>query len=82
MDEIYIAYQRGDFDISVVIGVGTDMDKAERLIKKKAAEFNYKLRELPDKKFCKITSQITSQDTMGIDYDYWIEKEKLNTLFF
>jgi hypothetical protein len=78
MNEIYIAYQRGDFDISVVIGVGTDMDKAERLIKKKAAEFNYKLRELPDKKF----KEITSHDTMGIEYDYWIEKGKLNTLLF
>lgn len=77
MNTVFLAYIHGDFDISVVIGVGTDILAAEKIIKDNAKKLHYTVRRVGENKFKRNTT-ISHDSYSDSDYDYWIEEVKVN----
>jgi len=74
MNEVYLAYQWGDFDIPVVLGVGTDREAAVKIIKNTATKsWQRKIEERKPDYFW----VVSTMDHME-EYKYWIEKVKTN----
>jgi cell division septal protein FtsQ len=73
MNTVFLVYTNGDFDVSVVVGVGTDIVAAENLIKRVAKDLGYSVYSIGDNKFKRQTSHDHSSE-----YDYWIEEVKVN----
>lgn len=74
MNELFIIKQYGDFDIVCTLGYFTEYDKAERGLKKYFRENNKSFTSLGNGKFK------TNSCSTGEEYDYWINKEKINKI--
>lgn len=75
MDNIFQVFAMGDFDMSYTVALCTNIDKAEKMIKKHANRFR------------KVTIVNVGIDKFkvkewfnGETYDYWVKEVKLNTL--
>ena len=72
---LFLAYMYGDFDVPTVIGVGTDFEQAEKIIKKDFKKYNEtgELIEIKKGNFRKPDSDIS-------ETDFFIREIHANTL--
>lgn len=75
---ILVVYAWGDWSNKYVIGIATDKEKAIKIITAAANKFttHKSVVEVSDNKF-RIVNSVSDPS----EYDYWIEEEKINTLF-
>jgi hypothetical protein len=75
MENVLQVLTIGDFDMPYPIAICTELDKAEKLIKKHANRFRKVIVNYVEPNKYKVRDNIN-----GEPYDYWIKEVKLNTL--